>query len=51
MEKNINIQLGILIASGEEMGRRARARVVESFGWKDHVRAWECLYLAERREG
>jgi len=27
-----------------EKKRRARVRVVESFGWADHVRAWERLY-------
>lgn len=32
------------MTSETKKGRAARARVVESFGWADHVRAWERLY-------
>ena len=28
----------------ERMGRKARARVIESFGWEKHIDQWESLY-------
>jgi glycosyltransferase involved in cell wall biosynthesis len=52
MEGNLNPQILHLerkffiyaAASGEEIERAARTRIVESFGWEAHVRAWERLY-------
>ena len=38
------LQLGEDPGLRESMGRAARIRVVESFGWEAHVRAWERLY-------
>jgi len=33
----------------EEMGKAARRRIVEQFGWKKHIDDWEALYTLQRK--
>jgi glycosyltransferase involved in cell wall biosynthesis len=42
--KKAMAKLGMDKILRERMGRKARARVIESFGWKKHIDQWESLY-------
>jgi len=46
--RNAMIELGNGSELRQKMGKAARQRIVEQFGWEKHIDEWESLYTTNR---